>query len=162
LRYFCEDELDVTHKCDMRDRILQGPPFTEQERRDIVEYCEDDVHALARLVQHIVPTIRSLPHAMFRAKFQWVMAQAERRGTPMTPVLNQSRHHWDGMRLDLVTELDRPFGIYEIKDGQPHRRKDRFTDYLLRNGMSWPRLESGALDEEDQTFREMAGKYPFI
>ena len=28
--------------------------------------------------------------------------------------------------------------------------------------MSWPRLESGALDETDQTFREMAGKYPFI
>ena len=47
LRYFCEDEIDVTHKTDMRDRILEGPPFTHQERLDILDYCEDDVRALA-------------------------------------------------------------------------------------------------------------------
>ena len=28
--------------------------------------------------------------------------------------------------------------------------------------MSWPTLESGQLDETDETFREMAGKYPHI
>ena len=38
----------------------------------ILAYCEDDVHALALLVQHIVPTIRSLPHALGRAKFMWL------------------------------------------------------------------------------------------
>jgi hypothetical protein len=70
LRYFCEDEIDVTRKHDTRDRILRGPPFSAQEQRDIVAYCEDDVRALARLLPHIVPTIRSLPHAMFRAKCQ--------------------------------------------------------------------------------------------
>jgi hypothetical protein len=163
LRYFCEDELDTTHKRDMRDRILQGPPFTDAERQDILEYCESDVQALARLIPHIVPTIRSLPHALFRAKFQWTMAQAEHRGVPMDlPTLSQVRHHWDGMRLDLVTELDRPFGIYEIVNGQPHWRKENFKAYVRRMGMSWPRREDGALDEDDQTFREMEGKYPAI
>jgi hypothetical protein len=163
LRYFCEDELDIAHKRDMRDRILQGPPFTDQERRDIIEYCEDDVRALARLLPHIVPTIRSLPHALFRAKFQWVMAQAEHRGVPMDlPALGQIRRNWDGMRLDLVVELDRPFGIYEIENGQPHWRKENFKAYLRRNGMSWPRYEDSTLDETDQTFREMEGKYPAI
>src|SRR5262249_29629579 len=59
LRYFLEDELDSTHKRDMRDRIVQGPPFTAQERRDIIEYCENDVRALARLIPHIVrPFVR--------------------------------------------------------------------------------------------------------
>jgi DNA polymerase family A len=163
LRYFCEDELDVTHKKDMRDRILQGPPFTDAEQRDILEYCESDVQALARLFPHIVPTIRSLPHALFRAKFQWVMARAEHRGVPMDlPALSQTRRNWDGMRLDLVTEMDRPFGIYEIENGQPHWRKENFKAYLRRNGMSWPRYEDGTLDETDQTFREMEGKYPAI
>jgi hypothetical protein len=163
LRYFCEDELDVTHKRDMRDRILQGPPFTDQERRDIIQYCEDDAQALARLLPHIVPTIRSLPHALFRAKFQWTMAQAERRGVPMDlPTLNHIRHHWNGMRLDLVVEMNRPFGVYEIENGQPHWRKANFEVYLRRNGMTWPRNENGALDEDDQTFREMEGKYPHI
>ena len=68
LRYFCEDEIDAAHKKDMRDRIIQGPPFTEAEREEILHYCgQDDVRSLARLVKRIVPTIRSLPHALFRS-----------------------------------------------------------------------------------------------
>jgi len=163
LRYFCEDELDVTHKRDMRDRILEGPPFTGAERQDILEYCESDVQALARLIPHIVPTVRSLQHALFRAKFQWTMAQTEHRGVPLDlAMLSRIRRNWDGMRLDLVMEMDRPFGIYEIEDGQPHWRKENFKALVRRHGMAWPRYDNGALDETDQTFREMAGKYPFI
>jgi hypothetical protein len=78
------------------------------------------------------------------------------------PKLARLRRHWHGMQVDLVSELDRPFGCYEIKDGVAHWRKERFADYVRRNRMSWPRHESGALDETDQTFREMAGRYPQI
>jgi DNA polymerase I len=163
LRYFCEDEIDVTRKDDMRDRILEGPPFTHQERLDILDYCEDDIRALRRLVPHIIPTVRSLPHAQFRAKFMWAVAQEERRGIPHDlPGLTRIRNCWSGMRTNLVLEMDRPFGVYEIENGEPHWRKERFAALVHRNGMSWPTLDSGALDERDQTFREMEGKYPFI
>jgi hypothetical protein len=163
LRYFLEDEIDLARKDEMRDRILRGPPFDAQEQRDILNYCEDDVRALARLIPHIVPTIRSLPQAMFRAKDQWAAAQQERRGIPTDgPKLARLRRHWHGMQVDLVTELDQPFGCYEIEDGVAHWRKERFADYVRRNRMSWPKHESGALDETDQTFRQMAGRYPQI
>jgi DNA polymerase-1 len=66
------------------------------------------------------------------------------------------------MQTDLVMEMDGPFGVYEIEDGKPHWRSKRFEAYLQQHGMAWPRLESGALDERDQTFREMEGKYPQI
>jgi len=163
LRYFLENEIDHARKQAMRDRILQGPPFSALEKRDSLDYCEDDVRKLARLVPHIIPTIRSLPHAMLRAKVQWATAQQERRGPPVDrPLLGRARQHWRGMQVDLVTELDRPFGCYEIVDGVPHWRKERFANLVRRNGMSWPRTESGALDERDQTFREMAARYPQI
>ena len=71
LRYFLEDEIDCAHKEEMRDRILQGPPFSADEEQAALDYCEDDTRKLARLIAHIVPTIRSLPHAMLRAKVQW-------------------------------------------------------------------------------------------
>ena len=64
--------------------------------------------------------------------------------------------------LDLVTELDGPFGIYEIVDGKPHWRRDRFVDYVRRNHMTWLTHPDGSLDERDQAFREMEGKYPHI
>jgi DNA polymerase-1 len=163
LQYFCEDSIDTAHKRDMRERILQGPPFTAEERAAILDYCEDDVHALARLVPHIVPTIRSLPHALARANFMWAVAQQERRGVPLDkPLLDRIRTQWNSMQLDLVTALDLPFGIYEIKDGKPHWRKERFAEYVRRQRMSWPTYPDGSLDERDQTFREMEGKYAHI
>src|SRR5262249_56034221 len=36
----------------------------------------------------------------------------------------------------------------------------RWADYLARKGIPWPRLESGALALDDDTFREMARAYP--
>ncbi|MFZ1932927.1 MAG: DNA polymerase [Thermoguttaceae bacterium] len=38
----------------------------------------------------------------------------------------------------------------------------RWAEYLARNGIPWPRLESGALDLSDETFRQMARQYPQV
>ena len=163
LRYFGEDGIDTAHKKDMRDRTIQGPPFSHQEQQDILDYCTDDVRALTRLVPHIIPTIRSLEHALLRTKYAWAIAQQEHRGVPLDlPLLERIRSRWDGMRADLVAEMDRPFGIYEFEDGKPHWRKERFAAYVRNNRMSWPTFGDGTLDEKDQTFRDMEGKYPFI
>jgi hypothetical protein len=83
LRYFGDHGIDVERKETTRDRILDGPPFSQSQRREILDYCEDDVRALARLLPHIVPTIRSLPHALFRGKFQWALAKQQHRGVPV-------------------------------------------------------------------------------
>src|SRR5262249_31687671 len=127
LRYFGLDLIDAAHKRDMRDRIIQGPPFAEAEAREILEYCEGDVVALARLVPRIVPTIRSLPHALMRGEFMWTIAQMERRGVPIdTTWLGRILRHWDGIQCDVVREKDALFGVYEIVDGKPHWRDERF------------------------------------
>jgi DNA polymerase-1 len=163
LRFFGEDGIDTAHKHDMRDRILQGPPFSADERAAILDYCEADTRALARLVEHIVRTIRSLPHAMARANFMWATAQQERRGVPIDlPQLERIRSLWGAIQTDLVLSMDR-FGVYEIgDDGKPHWRKQHFAGVVQRNGWSWPTHADGSLDERDQTFREMAGRYPEV
>jgi len=58
--------------------------------------------------------------------------------------------------------MDAPFGIYEFVDGEPHWRKQRFADYVRKHHMIWPTYDDGTLDEREQTFREMAGRYPQI
>jgi hypothetical protein len=156
LQFFGEDRIDTAHKTDMRDRILEGPPFRNEERREIIAYCRNDVEALVRLVPHIVPTIRSLPHVHFRGQFQWATAQQERRGVPTDlTLLDPIRAHWDDMRVDLVTEMDRPFGCYEIANGEAHWRKERFAAFVQRNRLPWPAHPSGALDTSIEAFEEM-------
>ena len=128
LRYFLEDEIDATHKKDMRDRIIQGPPFTAQERADILDYCESDVDALVRLVPHLIPTIRSLPHAMIRAEFAWVTACQERRGIPIDPILARLKEQWGGIQRELVLELDRQYGCLRVR----HRRQTALAQASVR------------------------------
>jgi DNA polymerase-1 len=161
LRHFGGNGIDTAHKKDMRDRILQGPPFTLQERRDILDYCHSDVEALARLVPYIVPTIRSLPHAYMRANFVWAVAQQEHRGIPLAQAdLNRIIDRWDGMRVDLVTAMDGPFGCYEIVDGEAHWREDRHAAMVRRMGLAWPTRAGGSYDVTAETFKEVARQYP--
>ena len=162
LRFFGLESLDLAHKDTMRDRILQGPPFTEQERAEILKYCEDDVRALARLLPHLIPTIRSLPHALHRGRVQWAIAKIERRGLPIDlPLLSRLRRHWEGMKTDMVAALD-PFGVYEIINGVAHWRMQRFEEFVAHHHLQWPRLVSGKLCTDEETFREMAILYPIV
>jgi hypothetical protein len=162
LRYFLDDGIDSAHKHDMRERILQGRPFTADERNAILDYCELDTRSLARLVTHIVTTIRSLPHALQRGKVQWAIAQQEGRGVPIDlPLLTRLRTQWNAIKCDLVIEKDR-YGIYEIIDGVPHWRKQRFADCIRRNQWAWPLLGSGVYDETDDAFKQIEGRYPEV
>ena len=58
LRFFCEDEIDIARNTDLRDRIIQGPPFSAQEQQDILAYCEDDVRALCSFPISSQPSAR--------------------------------------------------------------------------------------------------------
>lgn len=163
LRYFGEDGIDAAHKKDMRTRIIQGPPFTAQERADILAYCENDVDALVRLVPHIVPTIRSLPHAMMRAEFMWPTAQQERRGIPVSSMFDRIKERWTEIQRELVVEMDVDYGVYEIgKDGKPHMRRRLFGAFVQRRNMAWPTHADGSYDMREETFKDMIGRYPEI
>ena len=163
LQYFLEDGIDTAQKKDMRKRIMQGPPFSNEDRADFLDYCETDVDALVRLVPHLIPTIRSLPHAMMRAQFAWVTACQERRGIPIDPILARLKEHWSEIQRELVLKLDKEYGCYEFDaDGRPHWRTHLFVDYLKRNNMSWPTYPDGSLDTREETFRDMVGRYPQV
>jgi DNA polymerase I len=163
LQYFGENGIDTAHKTDMRGRIVQGPPFSADEREAIQKYCEDDVRALVRVFKYIAPTVRSWPHALFQCQVTWAVAREEQRGIPLDRVmLPRLRANWNAIQHELVIRKDPPFGIYEIVDGKPHWRDQRFADYLHRNNMAWPERGDGSPDLRDVTFRDMIGRYPHI
>jgi hypothetical protein len=163
LCYFGENLIDTAHKNDMRDRIIQGPPFSADERERILAYCQEDVEATARLFKHLAPTIRSWPHAIARSDFAWLTAQQERRGVPINlPRLEDFRARWSDIQTELVLESDRNFGCYEFVDGVPHFREAQFLALLQRKGWDWIFRADGSLDLSQQAFRDMAGRYPEI
>ena len=64
---------------------------------------------------------------------------------------------WSGCSTDKHLILS-----VSLINGLRHWRNENFVNFLRRHGMSWPILPTGALDQTEQTFREMAARYPFI
>ena len=158
LAHYGLDSIGTIEKDAMRDLILRGGPWADAEREAILDYCESDVEALARLLTAMLPDV-DLPRALLRGRYMAAAARMERNGVPIdTDTLELLRLHWSEIQDQLIAEVDRDYGVYEGRTF----KADRFAGWLTRNNIPWPRLDSGRLDLSDDTFREMARAYPII
>jgi len=157
LAYFGLDTIGSQEKTEMRELAMRGGSCTEDERGALLDYCESDVDALARLLPVMLPGI-DLPRALLRGRYMAAAAAMEHNGTPIdTVTLTLLRAHWNDIQDDLIAAVDE-HGIY---DGRTFKM-DRWARFLAINGIPWPVLESGQLDLGDGTFRQMAKAYPVI
>jgi hypothetical protein len=135
---------------------MRGGPYTEPERVALLDYCQTDVDALAKLLPAMVPTIH-VPQALNRGRYMVAVANMEWHGIPIdTNKLSIMREHWSSIQERLVDAINPRYGVYSGRTF----KADRWAAYLVANGIPWPRLESGALALDDETFRQMAKRYP--
>jgi DNA polymerase I-like protein with 3'-5' exonuclease and polymerase domains len=138
--------------------VLGGGPWSEIERRAILDYCEQDVAALERLLSAMLPGI-DLPRALLRGRYMAAVAAMEHSGTPIdVPMLEIFRRNWTRIQDKLIAEVDRNYGVFEGRTF----KVDRFAIFLGANNIPWPLLESGRLDLSDDTFRQQARAYPLV
>jgi hypothetical protein len=158
LTHYGLDNIGADEKETMRALVMRGGPWSDQERRDVLHYCESDVLALARLLPPLLRTI-NLPLALLRGRYMGAAASIEHNGVPVdVPLLDKLRHRWGDIQDDLIQDVDADFGVF---DGRTFKQ-ERFAAYLERDGIPWPRLESGKLDLSDGTFRQLSRSHPAI
>jgi DNA polymerase I len=158
LAYHGLDSIGATEKSEMRDLVLRGGPWSEAEKAAILDYCESDVAALARLLAVMLPKI-DLPRAMLRGRYMAAAANMERVGVPVdTEALSLLRLCWSDIQDQLIGDIDRDYGVFEGRTF----KADRFAAWLIKQSIPWPRLESGRLDLSDSAFREMARAFPSV
>ena len=158
LIYFGVDTVGAQTKDAMRDLVLRGGPWSETERADILQYCASDVDALERLLPAMLPRI-DLPRALLRGRYTAAAAAIEHNGIPIdVSTLTVLRARWTDIQDALISDIDADYGVF---DGRTFRTS-RFEAFLTRHDIPWPRLESGALDLDRDTFRQMAKSYPII
>jgi hypothetical protein len=158
LAHFGLDGIGAVEKNAMRDLVLRGGPWSSDERTAILDYCESDVAALARLLPAMLPTI-DLPRALLRGRYMAAAACIEYKGIPIdTATLNLLRLCWLDIQDKLIAAIDAEYGVFEGRTF----KKDKFGAWLERQNIPWPRLQSGQLDLTDETFRDMARAYPVI
>jgi hypothetical protein len=158
LTYFGLNAGGAAEKKEMQEAIGNGTWRGRYSPEEILDYCESDVRALARLLPVMAPEI-DLPRALLRGRYMAAAARIERNGVPVdVPLLERLRAQWEGLQDALICEIDRDYGCY---DGRTFKQ-DRFEQYLTRQGLPWVRLDTGRLDLSDETFRQMARTYPQV
>jgi hypothetical protein len=142
----------------MRELALRGGPWTAEERRALLDYCEADVIALDRLLPFILPHI-DMPRAVLRGRYMTAVARMEHLGVPIdVPALNTLGAAWQDIQGDLIQRIDATYGVFEGRTF----KAGRWARWLATHNIPWPRLESGRLALDDDTFREMARAYPRV
>ena len=133
LAYFGLDTIGSKRKDAMRDRIMQGWPFTAEERADILRYCESDVDATVRLFRKLLPYI-DIPIALHRGAFVAASARMEHAGVPIDmEIFSQlaDKQAWRFVRDAMVPEIDAQYGVYiRGRDGDWHFNMELFAAYL--------------------------------
>lgn len=156
LQYFGIPSIEAREKDDMRALALRGGTYTDQERQNLLDYCESDVLALEQLLPRMMGG-QSLVHALHRGEYMKAVAGMEHHGIPIDmAVLERLRARWDSIKQQLVAEMDAAYGVY---DGTTFKQ-DRFAAYLTREGIAWPQLPTGSLQLDDDTFKTMARRFP--
>jgi len=163
LAFFEIKSISADLKETMRDLVMTGGPWTAEERILILDYCQSDVDAVISLVEpilaHIGDNIIQFGQALLRGRYMAALGVVENNGVPIdTDVLNRLIRHWDNIRSQLIARVDKTYGVY---DGGRFIEAN-FANYLTKNNIPWPRLESGRLALDDDTFRDQAKSYPAV
>jgi hypothetical protein len=102
-----------------------------------------------------------LRHALYRGEFEWGLSGQEYRGTPIDLAgYERLSGSWNAIKADLAASVDRQYDCYDIVDGEPHFREEKFRAYCRREEIQWPTLKNNAdLDLKARTFRDMANAF---
>ena len=158
LAFFGAGCAQTVEKKAMQALAQRGGPWSADERQALLAYCETDVVALAHLLEAMTPGL-DLPRAILRGRYMKAAARMEHNGIPLDKkAWLRLKSLWPSIQDRLIGEIDQAYHLFEGRTF----KKNRFAAWLVREGLPWPHLDSGALDLSEETFREMARAFPQV
>jgi DNA polymerase-1 len=155
LMYYGLEGIGAEEKAEMQKLAASGM-VPEEKREALLDYCESDVDALARLWPAMRDRI-DLPRALIRGRYMAALARVERNGIPVdAPTLAAIVEAWPTIRPQFIAEVDREFNVFE---GEAFNMA-KFEAFLAERRIPWPRTATGRLELADKTFKARAELHP--
>ena len=83
----------------------------------------------------------------------------QHNGVPIDmSLLDSLNTNWDAIKTQLITSVDARYGVYV----EGSFKEALFESYLARESIPWPRLDSGRLALDRNTFSNMSKRYPIV
>lgn len=148
---------DAGLKHAMRQRIIAGGPFTDDERAAILAYCQSDVSLLARLFEVMMPDIAGhLEQALQRGEYVKATAKMFVRGIPADPWTESRLRHPEkrqAIRLRAVSNESLTGGLYAGTALQQAKLREFVVRHRIK---SWRVTQTGQLGTAQRDFRALA------
>jgi len=149
---------DATLKDSMRDRILQGPPFIESEKNQILDYCMKDVDLTKNLFLAMRSSI-DIQRALLRGRYMWAVAKMEFNGIPIdTEALDNLKKYWELIKIKLIEKVDAIYGVYE---GTTFKL-NKFEEFLIKNKIPWEFTSKGHPKTDENFMKDQSKAYPLL
>src|ERR1700693_3142391 len=158
------------HKDKMRDLVLRGGPWTEEEQQNILDYCADDVYDTAALLAVFwkkIPAayycrerIDPLTAALHRGRMMLGFAWMEQNGIPIDVEMNaRLAKHFDSIMNDLYKEVREEFPVFK-DDESFDIAPSNWRKFLEQKGWlkGWPMTRGGKKRNKKEPKRDMKRK----
>ena len=157
------DHLIQEEKDSMRGLILSGGPWSKGQRSAILAYCAQDVGALGPLLNAMLKRAPwselQLNQALLRGRYMKAVGAMQHLGIPIDlDILGTLNANWDTIKLKLIAKVDTQYGVYV----NGTFKEALFETYLSHKQIPWPRLDSGRLALDRDTFSNMSKRYPAV
>jgi hypothetical protein len=145
LAFFGLPAISMEDKDRYRQLVLRGGPYTEEEKRLIIAYCNSDVDAGTALLLPLISfaglsSARRIRQAIWRGRSVSALAVIEAIGNPFDmPLVKRFLRHWEAIRHGMITELGADYpGCFTDAD---EFSEQGFAQYLIDKGIPWPRTK---------------------
>lgn len=154
LKYYGLDAMAGVEKQAMRELAMRGGPYTDKEKRDLLDYCAEDVRALIPL--HAAMTMpEEIREALLRGRFQIAAANMMHNGMPIDLTVYEALlEHREELQEFFIRKFDPDFELY-IGTSWVNAK---FEDWLIRHDIPWIYKEGKRgeiLDLREEAFRAM-------
>ena len=158
--------ISTVHKDEVRNRIIRGGPFNEEEKKTILEYCTSDVVFLPRIADTMRKEIRTLSrqtaeqyrHAAFsRGEWSARLAVMERIGIPVNVerLRNVARNYGE-ITDTAIRALNDVYPFFVWEKNKWVQKGTAFEAYIKREGLLqyWPKTDAGKLSTSKDTLED--------
>jgi hypothetical protein len=167
-------DLNTKHKNKMRDLIIAGGPFTTEDMRDILEYCDSDVKHLFKLASKIIQANLKVLKAKDKPKLMkevYLRGDYAARSAVMEtlgyPINNEATENFAASTKDIIQELQaeiaglfpdiEPF-VWDKKQGKFVQKMANIRKWVEAQGHeNWMKTDTGALSLKSEAFERYYG-----
>lgn len=135
--YFGIDGIETTEKEEMRALAIRGGPYSDCEQAALLDYCQTDVDALAKLLPAMLPEL-DLPRALLRGRYMAAAARIEWAGIPIDAELfERLRASWIPLKHRVISAINVNYGVFVPSGQRPINPQSTLGAAILETAREW-------------------------